>query len=65
MTFFEKLNEAVNQNKNLLCVALNPDPEVWPKHIGSWEAISSRLWSVQEWLQLLIAETLDLICATS
>jgi uridine monophosphate synthetase len=63
MNFFDKLNESVDRNQSLLCVALNPDPEIWPKHIGSWESISTSTWSIQEWLQLLIAETSDLVCA--
>jgi uridine monophosphate synthetase len=63
MTFFDKLNEAVERNQSLLCVGLDPDPEIWPEHYGSWETVSSHLWGLQEWLQFLIAETADLVCA--
>ncbi len=63
MKFFDKLNEASDRNQSLLCVALDPDPETWPKSYGSWDNISSHLWGLQEWLQFLIAETTDLVCA--
>lgn len=63
VTFFDKLNGAIERNHSLLCVGLDPAPEVWPKHYGSWETVSSHLWGLHEWLQLLIAETADLACA--
>jgi uridine monophosphate synthetase len=61
--FGDKLNQAQERNHSLLCVALDPDPEAWPKSYGSWEGISSHLWGLQEWLQFLMAETADLVCA--
>lgn len=63
MNFFDKLNGAIACNQSLLCVGLEPDPDVWPKRYGSWETVSSHLWGLQEWLQFLIAETADLVCA--
>jgi uridine monophosphate synthetase len=63
VTFFDKLNGVVELNQSLLSLRLDPDPEIWPKHYGSWETISSHLWGLQEWLQFLIAETTDLVCA--
>ncbi len=63
MTFFEKLTGAIERHQSLLYVGLDPDPEVWPKHYGSWETVSRHLWGLQEWLQFLIAETADLACA--
>ncbi|MGK7877860.1 MAG: bifunctional orotidine-5'-phosphate decarboxylase/orotate phosphoribosyltransferase [Xenococcaceae cyanobacterium] len=63
MKFFDKLNGAIERNQSLLCVRLDPDPEAWPKPYGSWETVSSHLWGLQEWLQFLIAETADLVCA--
>ena len=63
MKFFDKLNGAIERNQSLLCARLDPDPEAWPKSYGSWETVSSHLWGLQEWLQFLIAETADLVCA--
>ena len=63
MTFFEKLTGAIERHQSLLYVGLDPDPEVWPKHYGSWETVSRHDWGLQEWLQFLIAETADLACA--
>jgi uridine monophosphate synthetase len=63
MKFCDKLNETVYRNQSLLCVALTPNPQIWPRHLGTWENTSIHIWGVQEWLQLLIAETSDLVCA--
>ncbi len=63
MKFVDKLNGASDRHQSLLCVGLDPDPEVWPQTYGSWEDVSSHLWGLQEWLQFLIAETADLVCA--
>ncbi len=63
MKFFDKLNQASDRNQSLLCVALDPNPEVWPESYGSWDNVSAHLWGLQEWLQFLIAETADLVCA--
>ena len=65
MKFYDKLNEAVHRNQSLLCVELSPDPKIWPKHLGAWESASIHIWGLQEWLQFLIAETADLVCAYS
>jgi hypothetical protein len=43
VTFFDKLNGAVERNQNLLCLRLDPDPEIWPERYGSWETASSHL----------------------
>lgn len=63
MNFFDKLNGAIARNQSLLCVGLDPDPEAFPKRYGTWESVSSHLWGLQEWLQFLIAETADSVCA--
>jgi uridine monophosphate synthetase len=53
MNFFEKLNGAIARHQSLLVVALDPNPEMMPKKYHS-------LW---EWLQYVIAETADFVCA--
>jgi uridine monophosphate synthetase len=63
MNFLDKLNETVTRNQSLLSVELAPDPEIWPRHFGAWKNASVYLWGLQEWLQFLIAETSDLVCA--
>jgi len=63
MKFCDKLNEAVDRNQSLLCVELSPDPKIWPKQFGAWENASIYIWGLQEWLQFLIVETADLVCA--
>ena len=52
MNFLEKLINAAHKNKSLLCVGLDPDPELMPKKIG-----------VFEFNKAIIEATSDLICA--
>ena len=63
MIFIDKLNAAIERNKSLLCIRLDPDPEIWPEEIGSWDTVGNHLWQLEEWLKYLIAETSDLVCA--
>ncbi len=58
MTFFDKLNTAIARNNSLLFVGLDPNPEMMPKH-KTGDLIED-LWT---WLQFLIAETANLVCA--
>lgn len=53
MNFFEKLNSAIARHQSLLVVALDPNPEMMPQKYGS-------LW---DWLQFIITETSNLVCA--
>jgi uridine monophosphate synthetase len=53
MSFCEKLNAAIARNQSLLFVALDPNPEMMPPQYGN-------LW---DWLQVIITETADYICA--
>jgi len=52
MDFFEKLNRAVQKNKSLLCIGLDPDPELMPAKVG-----------VFEFNKGIINATSDLVCA--
>ena len=53
----------MTRNQSLLSVELAPNPQIWPKHLGGWKGASAHIWELQEWLQFLIAETTDLVCA--
>lgn len=53
MSFCEKLNAAIARNQSLLFVALDPNPEMLPHRYDS-------IW---DWLQAIIAETADYVCA--
>ncbi|NET62040.1 MAG: bifunctional orotidine-5'-phosphate decarboxylase/orotate phosphoribosyltransferase [Symploca sp. SIO2E6] len=63
MNFFEKLNEAIARNQSLLFVGLDPNPEMMPSRYGKPEDTGSSIDGLWEWLQLIIAETSDLVCA--
>ncbi|KGF73744.1 bifunctional orotidine 5'-phosphate decarboxylase/orotate phosphoribosyltransferase [Neosynechococcus sphagnicola sy1] len=63
MKFCDKLNKSIQFNQSLLYLELAPDPKNWPQQFGSWESAHSHIWGLQEWLQFLIAETADLVCA--
>jgi uridine monophosphate synthetase len=59
MNFFDKLNRAISQNQSLLFVGLDPNPEMMPSCYQSKDIIAN-LW---EWLQFIISETSDKVCA--
>ncbi len=52
MNFIEKLLNAVRKNNSLLCVGLDPDPELMPPNMG-----------VLEFNKAIIDATSDLVCA--
>ena len=52
MNFIEKLTNATERNKSLLCIGLDPDPELMPGKIG-----------VLEFNKAIIDATADLVCA--
>ncbi|HEY9728879.1 MAG TPA: bifunctional orotidine-5'-phosphate decarboxylase/orotate phosphoribosyltransferase [Chroococcales cyanobacterium] len=60
MNFFEKLNAAIARNQSLLYVGLDPNPEMMPSRYDRADDIIDGLW---DWLQFIIAETTDLVCA--
>jgi uridine monophosphate synthetase len=61
MKFFDKLSNAIDSNQSLLCIKLDPDPDVW--QYGFCEGVSVSLWGFQEWLDFTISQTADLVCA--
>jgi len=63
MDFFEKLNAAIAQNQSLLVVGLDPNPEMMPTHYCRGEDKDSIIADLWDWLQFLIRETADLVCA--
>ncbi len=52
MNFMEKLTSAARKNRSLLCVGLDPDPELMPAKVG-----------VFEFNKAIIDATSDLVCA--
>ncbi len=52
MNFTEKLTHAAKKNKSLLCIGLDPDPELMPDKVG-----------VFEFNKAIIEATSDLVCA--
>ncbi|MEA5575225.1 bifunctional orotidine-5'-phosphate decarboxylase/orotate phosphoribosyltransferase [Anabaena sp. UHCC 0451] len=59
MNFFDKLNTATSQNQSLLFVGLDPNPEMIPNRYQS----SDMMTGLDNWLQFMIAETADFVCA--
>jgi uridine monophosphate synthetase len=59
MIFFDKLNTTISQNQSLLFVGLDPNPEMIPDRYQSSDLIRD----LESWLQFMIAETADFICA--
>lgn len=63
MNFFDKLNAAIARNQSLLFVGLDPNPEMMPAFIGSLGDTESIIACAWDWLQFLIAQSADLVCA--
>lgn len=59
MNFFDKLNAAIARNQSLLFVGLDPNLEMMPRR-GNTASIIADL---SDWLQFLISQTSDLVCA--
>lgn len=59
MNFFDKLQNNITHNQSLLFVGLDPNPEMMPKRYVDEDMIAG-LWN---WLQFIIAETADFVCA--
>lgn len=57
MTFIDKLTQAINRNQSLLCISLDPNPELLPTITGSL------VESFQAWLYQEIQDTQDYVCA--
>jgi hypothetical protein len=52
MKFFDRLNASIALNHSILCVSLEPDPDLWPQQLGDWDVARSNLWGVQDWLRM-------------
>ncbi len=63
MNFFEKLNAAIAQNQSLLVVGLDPNPEMMPMGYCKREGKDGIIEDLWDWLQFIITETADLVCA--
>ncbi|KJH73175.1 bifunctional orotidine-5'-phosphate decarboxylase/orotate phosphoribosyltransferase [Aliterella atlantica] len=59
MNFFDKLNAAIARNQSLLFVGLDPNLEMMPSRGNTVSIITD----LSDWLQFLIAQTSDLVCA--
>jgi uridine monophosphate synthetase len=62
MNFIDKLNGAIARNQSLLCIGLNPDPEVVPASFYNQKGIPD-IAGLETWLQALVAQTAHLVCA--
>jgi uridine monophosphate synthetase len=61
MTFAEKLDAAILRNASLLCLGLDPNPEILPPQ--SKVADVSLRQALQDWLETVVAQTQTLVCA--
>ena len=61
MTFAEKLDAAIQRNASLLCLGLDPNPEMLPiQSQGSFIPLGQAL---KDWLVTVVAQTQTLVCA--
>jgi uridine monophosphate synthetase len=59
MSFASKLKNAIATNQSILCLGLEPNPEVMPAKYKAKYDVDS-LW---EWMNFIIQSTADLVCA--
>lgn len=59
MSFASKLRAAIATNQSILCLGLDPNPEVMPAKYR-WQYDADSLW---EWMNFIIQSTADLVCA--
>lgn len=70
MHFFDKLETAIDRNSSLLIIGLDPNPEMLPPRYGFSSVASGEnserdtlMRGLRDWLQWIIAQTTDLVCA--
>jgi uridine monophosphate synthetase len=61
ITFAEKLDAAIQRNASLLCLGLDPNPEILP--LQAKGASVSLQQALLHWLETVVAQTRDLVCA--
>jgi uridine monophosphate synthetase len=63
MSFFDKLSRAIAINQSLLVVGLDPNPEMMPQKYTNTGNLNDRIDGLWEWLQFIIEQTSDRVCA--
>ena len=63
MHFSDKLEAAVARHASLLVVGLDPNPEMLPSYQGDSQSETDLLLALQSWLQTVITQTQDWVCA--
>ena len=63
MNFFDKLNAAIARHQSLLIIGLDPNPEMIPARYCSQGDTASIMAGLWDWLQFMIAETAEQVCA--
>jgi uridine monophosphate synthetase len=68
MSFASKLRVAIATNQSILCLGLDPNPEIMPdkykaKYDSEIYAVDALVDSLWEWMNFIIQSTSDLVCA--
>lgn len=68
MSFASKLRVAIATNQSILCLGLDPNPEIMPakykaKYDAEIYAVDALVDSLWEWMNFIIQSTSDLVCA--
>ncbi|MEB3336179.1 MAG: bifunctional orotidine-5'-phosphate decarboxylase/orotate phosphoribosyltransferase [Leptolyngbyaceae bacterium] len=63
MNFLDRLQGAIARNQSLLCLGLDPNPEMLPDRYNHGASPENLLEGLSAWLCWIIAETADLVCA--
>ncbi len=63
MNFSHKLDAAIARNQSLLCVGLEPNPEVMPTRYSKNPKTDDSVANLYEWMQFIIETTNEFVCA--
>ncbi len=63
LSFFDKLDGAIERNQSLLFVGLDPNPELVAAKTAGNLPPDDLLMQLRDWLQFIIAQTAHLVCA--
>lgn len=62
MSFFKKLDAAIEQKNSLLCVGLDPNPKQIPARYGEPVSNEACIDAIYQWNRAIIESTADLVC---
>lgn len=63
MGFFRKIQRITDRNDSLVCIGLDPNPDLIPERYRTGHSAHPSINELLAWNQAIVAETIDLVCA--